>query len=147
MPLGRSPPLSSLNQSLYRQPHLTGRLIVFQCPFFFAIFALVNASEIELLLARACAASNSFSVVVLLFGPRVVPASLRFFLTPAVPTSLRFFFFGPRVVPASLRFFLPEARGFLPPLLCPATLRCALVMGFLAFFSSREIARKFANRS
>jgi hypothetical protein len=132
MPLGRSPPLSSLNQSLYRQPHLTGRLIVFQCPFFFAIFALVNASEIELLLARACAASNSFSVVVLLFGPRVVPASLRFFLTPAVPTSLRFFFFGPRVVPASLRLFLTPAvpaslRFFLfgprGPRAMPASLR------------------------
>jgi hypothetical protein len=97
MPLGRSPPLSSLNQSLYRQPHLTGRLIVFQCPFFFAIFALVNASEIELLLARACAASNSFFFV-LLFGPRVVPASLRFFLPPPF-----------------MRYVLP--RVFLPPLL------------------------------
>jgi hypothetical protein len=26
----------------------------FQCPFFFAIFALASASEIELLLPRAC---------------------------------------------------------------------------------------------
>ena len=34
----------------------------------------------ELLLARAYAASNSFFVV-LLFGPRLMPASLRFFLS------------------------------------------------------------------
>jgi hypothetical protein len=104
----------------------------------------------ELLLARACAASNSFFVVLLfgprvmsaslrlfLFGPRVMPASLRFFLTLVVPASLRFFLFGPNVLP----------RRAVPPLLCPAFCRCAPVMGFLAFFSCRDIARKFADRS
>jgi hypothetical protein len=103
---------------------------LFQCPFFFANFAFLNASEILLLLARACAASNSFFFV--LYGARFLTAFLRFFLTPVVPASLRFFLFGP--------------LGW-PPLLKPTIARCAPAMGFPAFCSSTESARKFADRS
>eukprot|EP01047_Picozoa_sp_COSAG01_P057520 COSAG01_NODE_6659_length_3559_cov_49.560694_3_plen_154_part_00 len=125
---------------------------MFQCPFFFANFAFLNASEILLLLARACAASNSFFFFVLYFLTPVsffrfflipvVPASLCFFLIPVVPASLRFFLIP--VVPASLRFFLFGPPGW--PLKLTIR-RCAPVMGFLAFCSSTESARKFADRS